>query len=181
MKPITTKTPLLAMKRKGKTQDQKIIVTEQSPLGLRAAARLWIELDRPERHAGSLAQWSVDMQVCYDEFWTWYNGVEEDPATAYQTFKWFLIWACRMGTAGNRYTAEYLRAANNPASTLRRNLPTIRDYWEQFNEKGLLPMMQRLYAEDQRDREKEAVLEDLYRFMDRSEERRVGKERRCRW
>jgi hypothetical protein len=154
------------MKRKGKTQDQKIIVTEQSPLGLRAAARLWIELDRPERHAGSLAQWSVDMQVCYDEFWTWYNGVEEDPATAYQTFKWFLIWACRMGTAGNRYTAEYLRAANNPASTLRRNLPTIRDYWEQFNEKGLLPMMQRLYAEDQRDREKEAVLEDLYRFMD---------------
>jgi hypothetical protein len=104
------------------------------------------------------------MQMCHDEFWTWYSGV--DPAAAYETFKWFLIWVCRMGTAGNRFTAEYLRAANNPASTLLRNLPVIRDFWEQFNEKGLLPMMQRLYAEEQHEREKEWVLEDLQRFLD---------------
>jgi len=154
------------MKTKRKNSNQKIIVTDRSPLGLRAAARLWIELGRPERHAGSLEQWSVDMQMCYDEFWTWYSGTEEDPATAYETFKWFLIWVCRIGTAGNRFTAEYLRTANNPASTLLKNLPVIRDFWEQFNEKGLLPMMQRLYAKEQRERERDSVLEDLQRFLD---------------
>jgi len=154
------------MKTKRKNPNQKIIVTDQSPLGLRAAARLWIELGRPESHAGSLEQWSVDMQMCYDEFWTWYSGVEEDPATGYEMFKWFLIWVCRMGTAGNHFTAEYLRVAKKPASTLRKNLPTIRDFWEQFNEKGLLPMMQRLHAKEQRERERDSALEDLQRFLD---------------
>src|ERR1035438_1903307 len=98
--------------RTGKTQ--KAVVREDSPLGLRAAARLWIELGRPDRHAGSLEQRSVDMQICYDEFQSWRSHPEENPREAYSDFKWFLIWCCRQGAAGNSFTAEYLRAASNP-------------------------------------------------------------------
>ena len=153
------------MKTKRKNPNQKIIVTDQSPLGLRAAARLWIELGRPESHAGSLEQWSVDMQICYDEFWTWNSGAEEDPATAYETFKWFLIWVAawaRPATVSPPSTSAWPKTRRPrcartcpPSATLGR-----------FNEKDLLPMMQRLYAKEQRERERDSVLEDLQRFLD---------------
>jgi hypothetical protein len=150
--------------RTGKTQ--KAVVREDSPLGLRAAARLWIELGRSDRHAGSLEQWSVDMQICNDEFQSWRSHPEENPRKAYSDFKWFLIWCCRQGAAGNSFTAEYLRAASNPAATLRKNIPMIQFYWEQFRDKDLLPMMKRLYEKEQQECGDEEAIEDLRRFME---------------
>lgn len=100
------------MGKKAKTE--KLKIGKDSPVGLKLAYWFWAELGRSPRFhtAKTLLAWSSQM-----------DSLLAKSCLDYDRFKWFLVWACRLRDAdganyGNDFSARYLRAAKNPATTL---------------------------------------------------------------
>src|SRR5579863_1505220 len=86
-------------------------VTADDPESLRLASRFLIELGRPAQfnNEATLKAWAPVMDRLFKA-----SGL------AYEEFRLFLIWACRDDEFGNRWTAENLRVAKDPAASLER-------------------------------------------------------------
>lgn len=90
-------------------------VTADDPESLRLASRFLIELGRPARfnNESALRAWAEVMDRLLKA-----SGLD------YETFRLFLIWACRDDELGNHWTAENLRLAKDPAASLEKQLDT---------------------------------------------------------
>jgi len=104
-----------------KVMDMALEINKNSPIGLRLASRLFIELGRPPQfhNAKALLSWSPRMESVLAK-----SGLD------YERFKWFLVWVCRLRGAdganyGNDYTATYLRAARDPVATLAKHFNKV--------------------------------------------------------
>jgi len=91
-------------------------IDENSPVGLRLAYRLWIELGRPTKFKNrrTLEQWAPKIESLFRR-----SGLD------YAGFKWFLIWALRPDDPdgahyGNDFTAQNLRAAHDPMASFAK-------------------------------------------------------------
>lgn len=90
-------------------------VTADNPESLRLASRFLIELGRPAQfnNEATLKAWAPVMDRLIKA-----SGFD------YEEFRLFLIWACRDDEFGNDWTAENLRLAKDPASSLERQFET---------------------------------------------------------
>ena len=98
----------MSKQRKNKT---RFVVREDSPVGLRMAARFLIELGRPARfdNEATLTRWAATMDRLLTR-----SGLDFDE------FRWFLIWATRLDELGNTFTATNLRRAADPGASLEK-------------------------------------------------------------
>lgn len=82
----------------------------------RVAAYLWTLLGQPAEFddAETRAYWMRQLRECMGE--TQYDRVQ---------FKRFLAWVLDM----NPRSAEYMRKANDPVATLKKNLPTLMKFY----------------------------------------------------
>jgi hypothetical protein len=82
----------------------------------RAATFLFQLLDRPDQfdNEESRLYWTRQMRECMGE--TQFDRVQ---------FKRFLTWVLEM----NPRSAEYMRKANDPVATLKKNLPTLMKFY----------------------------------------------------
>lgn len=98
------------MSNRGKNKN-RFTVKEDSPDGLRLAARFLIELGRPARfdNEATLTRWAGIM-----------DGLLSQSGLDYDEFRWFIIWATRLDELGNPFTAKNLRLAKDPGASLER-------------------------------------------------------------
>jgi|SRR5271157_24020 len=82
-----------------------------------AAQRFWNLIGHPDEYLNEVAGWSKSMRDCIGES-------EFDHAT----FLDFLRWATKV----NSYSAEYLRLANDPMASLKKNLPKLLKRYKAF-------------------------------------------------
>jgi len=109
-----------------KVRTEMLKIKGDSPPGLKLSYWFWMELGRPAQFHNSkaLLSWSIRMDSLLAR-----SGLD------YERFKWFLVWVCRLRDAdganyGNDFTAQNLRAANDPMSSLVKQFP--KTYFEIF-------------------------------------------------
>jgi hypothetical protein len=97
-------------------------INSQSPIGLKLASRLLIELGRPARHDNerTLTAWTSTMESMFKQ-----------SAMDYEGFRTFVIWACRNHHRyGNPWTAQNLRIAHDPCLSLEKQFENTFIRWE---------------------------------------------------
>jgi len=109
-----------------KFNTEKLKVGKDSPPGLKLSYWFWMELGRPTQfhNAKTFKSWSPRMESLLAK-----SGLD------YERFKWFLVWLTRLRDSnganyGNEFTAQNLRAANDPMSSLVKQFP--KTYFEIF-------------------------------------------------
>src|ERR1700674_3185626 len=102
------------MKAMAEETDQQRIETKKAnaPVERRAAVNFWIMLGRPEEYVERVGDWTKKRG----------EALRYMEMTELEEFKKFLHWALEE----NKYSAEYLRQANDPAATLVKNLESLR-------------------------------------------------------
>jgi hypothetical protein len=147
-----------------KVKTEKLKVGGESPSGLKLAYWFWMELGRPAqfRNSKTLLSWSNRMDSLLAR-----SGLD------YERFKWFLVWVCRLRDAdganyGNDFTAQNLRAANDPMSSLVKQFP--KTYFEIFlpraDKRIPLLMEKREREESEKPSRQEPEPEKRVRFVD---------------
>lgn len=147
-----------------KIETEKLKIGGDSPVGLKLSYWFWMELGRPSRHnkAKTIMAWSTPMESLLAR-----SGLD------YERFKWFLVWVCRLRDAdganyGNDFTAQNLRVANDPMSSLVKQFP--KTYFEIFlpmAEKGIPMLMEKRQREDdERVEKQQPEPENRVRFVD---------------
>lgn len=98
-------------------QNQERLETKKAntPVERRAAVNFWIMLGKSEEYADRVGDWTKKMAEAM--------GYME--MTELEEFKKFLHWALEE----NALSAKYLRAANDPATTLVKNLESLRKFY----------------------------------------------------
>jgi len=142
----------------------RLKVGKDSPPGLKLSYWFWMELGRPTqfRNAKTFKAWSPRMESLLAK-----SGLD------YERFKWFLVWVCRLRDSnganyGNDFTAQNLRAANDPMSSLVKQFP--KTYFEIFlprADKRIPLLMEKREREDeQRAARQKPEPEKRVRFVD---------------
>jgi hypothetical protein len=147
-----------------KIKTEKLKIGGDSPPGLKLSYWFWMELGRPPRHnnAKTMKAWSTPMESLLAR-----SGLD------YERFKWFLVWVCRLRDAdganyGNDFTAQNLRVANDPMSSLVKQFP--KTYFEIFMptaDKSIPTLMEKRQREDEEKAAKQQPEpENRVRFVD---------------
>lgn len=126
----------------------RLTIREDSPDGLRLAARFFIELGRPARfdNEATLTRWAGIMDALLSQ-----SGLD------YDEFRWFIIWATRLDELGNSFTAKNLRLARDPGASLERQFEMAYSIYSDETRHKLREMLVRRRTEEDKEGEFERI------------------------
>lgn len=135
------------MSNQGKNRN-RFTVREDSPDGLRLAARFLIELGRPARFDNevTLTRWAGIM-----------DGLLSQSGLDYDEFRWFIIWATRLDELGNSFTAKNLRLARDPGASLERQFEMAYSIYSDKTRHKLREMLVQRRTGEDKEAERERI------------------------